>query len=428
MMTVKTTLALGLSLTLGSTLQASESRGYIVKLKNGAALSNKSADVVRPLNVSFGNFVKIEGIGNKALSDLALDSNVEYIEPNFVYHLPKITKGEIIGGDKMVSDSFYDKQWGLKNTGKNSGGWFSSGKAGEDMNAEGAWTITKGSSDLIVAVIDTGVDYTHPDLAANIWVNEAEKNGIAGVDDDGNGYVDDVYGYDFAGKDADPMDGHGHGTHCAGNIGAVHNDSGIAGMMANVKIMSIKFLSDRGSGTTEDAILAVDYATRNGAKIMSNSWGGGEYSEALKEAIQAASDAGIVFVAAAGNESANNDKRATYPANYEVDNVITVGAMEGKGKRSSFSNYGATKVHVFAPGSNIYSTVRGGRYQNMSGTSMATPLVSGGIGLLLSHDPELSVTEVRERVVATAVDNGSLADMAISNGRMDTKRLLNDER
>lgn len=428
MKTVKTTLALGLGLALSTSLTATESRGYIVKLKDGAALSNKSADLVKPLAVSFGNFVKIDGISNKALSDLALDPSVEYIEPNFVYHLPKVEMGEIIDANKMVSDSLYDKQWGLKNTGKNSGGWFSSGKAGEDMNAEGAWTVTKGNSDLVVAVIDTGVDYTHPDLAANMWTNDAEKNGLPGVDDDANGYVDDIYGYDFAGKDADPMDGHGHGTHCAGNIGAVHNDAGIAGMMANVKIMSIKFLSDSGSGTTEDAILAVDYATRNGAKLMSNSWGGGEYSEALKEAIQAASDAGVVFVAAAGNESANNDRRNTYPANYEVDNVITVGAMEGKGKRSSFSNYGATKVHVFAPGSNIYSTVTRGRYQNMSGTSMATPLVSGGIGLLLAHEPDLSVTEVRERVVATAVANGSLNDMAISNGRMDTKRLLLDER
>ncbi len=429
MKTVKTSLILSFALASVASTAMAESRGYIVKLKDGAALSNKSLGEVTPIKVSFGNFVKVEGVSDKAASDLALDPNVEYIEPNYVYGLPKIEYGEVLGGDKAsVRDSYYDKQWGLKNTGRNSGGWFSSGKAGEDMNAENAWDITKGNQELIVAVIDTGVDYTHPDLKGNLWVNTAEQNGQAGVDDDGNGYVDDVYGYDFAGKDGDPMDGHGHGTHCAGNIGAAHNNEGIAGMMANVKIMSIKFLSDRGSGTTEDAILAVDYATRNGAKIMSNSWGGGERSEALKEAIERARDAGIVFVAAAGNESSNNDRRETFPANYDVENVITVGAMEGKGKRSSFSNYGATKVHVFAPGSNIYSTVRSGRYQSMSGTSMATPLVSGAVGLLLSHEPNLSVSEVRERVIATAVNNGELEDMSVSNGRMDTKRLLLDER
>lgn len=429
MKTVKTSLIIGFALATVAQTAMAESRGYIVKLKDGAALSNKSVGVVTKIKVSFGNFVKVEGINNKSVNDIALDPNVEYIEPNYVYGLPKVELGEVLGGDKAsATDSYYDKQWGMKNTGRNSGGWFSSGKAGEDMNAEGAWDITKGDKDLVVAVIDTGVDYTHPDLKANLWVNEAEKNGQPGVDDDGNGYVDDVYGYDFAGKDGDPMDGHGHGTHCAGNIGAAHNGEGVAGMMANVKIMAIKFLSDSGSGTSEDAILAIDYATRNGAKIMSNSWGGGERSEALKEAIERARDAGIVFVAAAGNESSNNDKRDTYPANYDVENVITVGAMEGKGKRSSFSNYGATKVHVFAPGSNIYSTVRGGRYQSMSGTSMATPLVSGAIGLLLSHEPTLTPREVRERVIATSVNNGTLDDMSVSNGRMDTKRLLLDER
>jgi thermitase len=399
---------------------------YIVKLKKGAQaksialFQSKNVKEVNPLKTSFGKFysMQTEGLDQKSLDQLANDPNIEYVEKSQTYSI-----SPVVINKETISDAKYTDQWGLKNDGKNSGGWFSSGKKGEDVNAEGAWAISKGNKAIKIAVIDTGVDYNHQDLKANMWTNELEANGIEGVDDDGNGYIDDIHGYDFSNDDGDPQDGHGHGTHCAGNIGAKHDRSGVRGVMDDVQIVAIKFLSDSGRGESEDAIESVEYAIKAGVNLMSNSWGGGEFSQALKDAIQAANDAGIVFVAASGNERADNDKKETYPANYEVDNVISVGSMDGKGKRSSFSNYGKEKVHVFAPGSNILSTVPGNRYQKMSGTSMATPLASGVIGLLISENPNLTPREVRDRVVATSVDNGELAGLAQS-GRIDAEKLL----
>jgi thermitase len=223
------------------------------------------------------------------------------------------------------------------------------------------------------------------------------------------------------------MDGQGHGTHCAGVIGALHNRSGTRGVMNDVKIIAIKFLSDSGRGETEDAISSIEYAIKVGANVMSNSWGGGAFSQALLDAIVAANDAGIVFVAAAGNSRADNDKRDTYPANYEVDNVISVGSMDGSGKKSSFSNYGKKTVHVFAPGSNILSTMPNNRYAKQSGTSMAAPFVSGAMGLLLSSSPNMTPLEARQQLEATAVRNGSL-DSVTTSGRMDAARLIKNER
>jgi len=262
-------------------------------------------------------------------------------------------------------------------------------------------------------------------LKNNIWVNEAEQNGKAGVDDDNNGYVDDIHGYDFANKDGNPIDDHGHGTHCAGIIGASHNGIGVAGVMSNVKIVALKFLTGSGSGTTEDAILAIDYAIKAGVDVMSNSWGGGDESLALKDAILAANEAGIFFVAAAGNESNNNDTTASFPANYKIDNVISVGSMDGRGKRSSFSNYGANSVHVFAPGSNIYSTFKSNSYKSLSGTSMACPFVSGILGLLKSHDSYLSILEGKERLINNSVSSTDLQS-SVAKGWVDAFKALNN--
>ena len=421
-------LILGMALLSSAALTAAPTQKLIVKLKAGVSpksvslFQQKSVKDVRDLKVSFGSFysIKAEGLNQKSIDALAQDPAIEYVEASQVYTISPLSNKE------TVQDAKFGDQWGFKNTGKNSGGWWSRGKAGEDINAEGVWKLTRGRKEVKIAVIDTGVDYTHKDLAANMWVNELEKNGVEGVDDDGNGYVDDIHGYDFANKDGDPADGHGHGTHCAGNIGALHNRSGIRGVMNNVKLVGIKFLSDSGRGETEDAIQSIDYAIKVGVNLMSNSWGGGEFSQALKDSIQAASDAGIIFVAAAGNSRADNDKKATYPANYEVDNVITVGSHDATGKKSGFSNYGKKTVHIFAPGSNIMSTVPGDRYQSMSGTSMACPIAAGAIGLLIAENPNLTPLEIRERVIATAVDNGSLGQYT-PVGRMDAARLLKNE-
>ena len=421
-------LILGMALLSSAALTAAPTQKLIVKLKAGVSpksvslFQQKSVKDVRDLKVSFGSFysIKAEGLNQKSIDALAQDPAIEYVEASQVYTVSPLSNKE------TVQDAKFGDQWGFKNTGKNSGGWWSRGKAGEDINAEGVWKLTRGRKEVKIAVIDTGVDYTHKDLAANMWVNELEKNGVEGVDDDGNGYVDDIHGYDFANKDGDPADGHGHGTHCAGNIGALHNRSGIRGVMNNVKLVGIKFLSDSGRGETEDAIQSIDYAIKVGVNLMSNSWGGGEFSQALKDSIQAASDAGIIFVAAAGNSRADNDKKATYPANYEVDNVITVGSHDATGKKSGFSNYGKKTVHIFAPGSNIMSTVPGDRYQSMSGTSMACPIAAGAIGLLIAENPNLTPLEIRERVIATAVDNGELGQYT-PIGRMDAARLLKNE-
>jgi subtilisin family serine protease len=421
-------LVLGMALLSSASLFAAPTK-LIVKLKPGVSaksvsfFSQKSVSQVKDLNVSFGSFYSVvaDGMNQKSLDALSNDPNVEYAEYSQTYTVTPIMNKE------TIQDAQYSDQWGLKNTGRNSGGWFNRGKAGEDINAEGVWKLTRGAKEVKIAVIDTGVDYTHKDLAANMWVNEAEKNGQPGVDDDGNGYIDDVHGYDFANDDGDPQDGHGHGTHCAGNIGALHNRNGIRGVMNKVKMVGIKFLSDSGRGETEHAIKSIDYAVKVGVNLMSNSWGGGEFSQALMDSIKAADAAGIVFVAAAGNSRADNDARATYPANYEVDNVITVGSHDGSGKRSSFSNYGKKTVHVFAPGSNILSTVPGDRYRKMSGTSMACPLAAGAIGLLMAEFPNLTPLEIRERVVATGVKNGQI-DNVTAGGRMDAKRLLEDTR
>lgn len=424
-------LILAVTLMLSASAFSADFNGYIVKLKKGSqAFSNTHSLVygeVRPLNFSFGHFVKINPA--QSLTSINIDKlrnhpDVEYVEPNYIYNVNPIPVEEI---ESVVSDGMYKKQWGLKNTGKNSGGWFTRGKAGEDVNAEKAWEITKGDNEIVIAVIDTGIDYNHKDLKNNMWVNEAEKNGTVGVDDDGNGYVDDIYGYDFVNKDGDPMDGNKHGTHCAGVIGASHNSSGIAGVMANVKLMGIKFLSDTGSGETIDAISSIEYAIRNGAHIMSNSWGGGEKSEALKEAIQAASDAGILFVAAAGNSSSDNDSKNSFPANYNVENIITVGSISGTGKKSGFSNYGRTSVHVLAPGANILSTVPNDRYKKLSGTSMAAPHVSGVLGLLLSSEKGIDFREAKERLMKTSVNNKLIKRYSIA-GRVDAYRMLKDIR
>lgn len=413
-----------LSLLVGPAF-AQDYDGHIVKLAEGSKAFQdktfKSLGEVREIPVSFGNFVHLDAeLDQKSLKSLELHPEVEYVEPNYLYSYQPVSVEEV---NKVIEDGKYADQWGLKNTGDNSGGWFWSGKEGEDVNAERAWDITKGSEEIVVAVIDTGIDYNHPDLKNNLHVNEAELNGEEGVDDDGNGFVDDVYGYNFVKKSGDPMDGNGHGTHCAGVIGGVHNSEGIRGVMADVKMFGVKFLSDSGSGSTEDAILSIDYAVKRGADVLSNSWGGGGRSEALKEAIVRANEAGAIFVAAAGNSRADNDSRASYPANYDVDNVISVGAMDGRGKKSSFSNYGKEKVHVFAPGSNILSTVQDGRYKKMSGTSMAAPFVSGIAGLILNQESTLTTGELRQRIVDTAVNNDTLIDYAQS-GRIDAYRAL----
>lgn len=294
-----------------------------------------------------------------------------------------------------------------------------------DMDAPEAWDIGTGDGSVVVGVIDTGVDYQHTDLINNRWVNSGEIGGN-GIDDDGNGYVDDVYGYDFHNRDSNPMDDHVsvyHGTHVAGTIGARgDNGVGVVGVAWNVKIAALKVLASNGSGYTSSIISAIDYATAlktSGVniRVLNASLGGGGYSSAFVAALNRANAAGIVFVAAAGNSNSNNDTAPSYPCSYAVANMICVASISADGSRSSFSNYGAKSVHIGAPGQSIYSTKVGNGYQYLSGTSMATPQVAGVAAMMLMENPALTVAQVRTYILSTGSARSSMVGKTTS-GRM----------
>ncbi len=298
------------------------------------------------------------------------------------------------------------------------------------IDAKDAWGISTGSQSVVVAVIDTGVDYTHSDLAANIWRNSGEIAGN-GVDDDGNGMVDDLYGYDFLNNDGDPMDDNGHGTHVSGTIAAVGNNGiGVVGLNWTTSIMALKFLGSNGQGYISDAIRAVNYATMErtvygvNIRVMNNSWGGGGFSSAMQSAIQAANDAGILFVAAAGNSGSNNDLSPQYPANYAPANVISVAATNQYDQLAYFSCYGATTVDVAAPGMSIYSTLPGNRYGSYSGTSMATPHVAALAALAWAVDPTATVAEVRSAILNGAESVAALSGKVVTGGRINAFNTL----
>jgi subtilisin family serine protease len=295
-----------------------------------------------------------------------------------------------------------------------------------DVDAPEGWDVRTTAGSMVVAVIDTGIRYTHQDLAANMWVNSGE---IAGnqVDDDRNGVVDDVYGLDAYNNDGDPMDDEGHGTHCAGTVGGVGNNGvGITGVAWGVKMMACKFLSNTGSGTDSDAIRCIDYARAKGAKVLSNSWGGGGANSSLLAAIERCRAAGVLFVAAAGNESNNNDRRASYPASFTTDNIISVAATTRTDGLANFSNYGATSVDLGAPGDGIYSTVSGSNsaYATYSGTSMATPHVAGALAMIAAQYPTESYSSLITRLLSGSDKIGSLSGKTKSGGRMNLAKSL----
>ncbi len=339
----------------------------------------------------------------QAVEQLNNTEGVLYAQPNY----------EVYALSTIPNDTLFDDLWGMHNTGQ------SGGTVDADIDAPEAWDITTGSDQIIVAVIDTGIDYTHSDLADNMWINEGEIPGN-GVDDDGNGYVDDVYGYDFRNDDGNPMDDHYHGTHCAGTIGGVgNNNQGVAGVCWDVRLMAIKFLGSGGSGWTDDAIASVEYSILMGANLSSNSWGGGSYSQALKDAIDAAGAAGMLFVAAAGNDGTNNDTYPHYPSSFDCESLIAVLSTDKYDDRSSFSNYGPTSVDLGAPGSSILSCEPGNQYQYLSGTSMATPHVAGACALIWSMNPMMSNSEAKDIILSTVDQISSLNGKCVSNGRLN---------
>jgi len=337
-----------------------------------------------------------------AVEALRHNPNVQYAEPNYVVNL-----------DLVPNDPRLNELWGMINTGQ------TGGTPDADIDADMAWTVSTGSSNVVVGVIDTGVDYNHPELAANIWTNPGEIPGN-GIDDDNNGYVDDVHGYDFYNHDGDPIDDHYHGTHVSGTIGAVgDNNIGVVGVNWHVKIMGLKFLSSGGSGSTAGAIEAVDYSVMMGVDMTSNSWGGGGFSQALYDSIQAAGVANMAFVAASGNNGANTDTSPHYPSAYDLSNIISVAATDHNDLKASFSNYGATTVDLGAPGVDILSTEPGNSYGLLSGTSMATPHVSGVCALIRSVSPGIPVAQLKSVLLAATDPIPSMNGITVSGGRLN---------
>jgi subtilisin family serine protease len=339
-----------------------------------------------------------------------------YLEPN-----------RMLTGGSIPNDEKFEQTWGLHNTGQ---AYYGFSKPDADIDAPEAWDITTGSGDVVVGVIDTGVDYTHPDLAANMWHNPGEVPGD-GIDNDNNGYVDDVYGIDACNHDSDPMDDQGHGTHCSGTIGAVgDNGIGVAGVNWHVKIMALKFLSAEGSGDTADAIECLNYAVmmrQRGVNIplTSNSWGGDEEEQAMKDAIDASGRAGMMFVVAAGNDGADNDGDwKHYPAAYDCANIVTVAATDCFDEMPYWSNYGLTSVDLGAPGDGILSTVPNGEYDTYSGTSMATPHVAGAAALAWSLKPTATWQEVKAALLAGTDPLNSLQGKVLTGGRLNVFNTL----
>ncbi len=338
----------------------------------------------------------------QAIERMARNPNVTYAEPNYLLTL-----------DIIPNDPRLDELWGMINTGQ------TGGTPDADIDADMAWGVSTGSSSVLVAVIDTGVDYNHPELAANIWTNPGEIPGN-GVDDDGNGYVDDVHGYDFYNDDGDPMDDHGHGTHCSGTIGAIgDNGIGVAGVNWTVKIMALKFIGAGGSGPTSAAAEAVDYAVMMGADLTSNSYGGGAYLQTFYDAIQGAGVANQAFVAAAGNDGLNTDVTPHYPSTYDLANIIAVAATDHNDARASFSNYGLTTVDLGAPGVDILSTLPGNSYGLGSGTSMATPHVSGVCALIRAVSPAIPVAQMKTVLLNATDPVASMQGRTVSGGRLN---------
>lgn len=375
---------------------------YIVKKDPGVEFQalqlgamGEGINVVSTLPLIGAQVVQLEeGPDVQSLSALAEDiPGVLYIEP--VYEL-RI--------DVEPNDPRYGEQWGFP-----------------QIKAPPAWDTRTDSSEFVVAIIDTGVDYRHPDLAANMWQNPGETPGN-GLDDDNNGVVDDVFGANFVPSNTtgDPADDHGHGTHVGGTVGAVsENNLGVAGTGWSASLMALKFLNENGSGSTAGAIRAIEYAIRMEADVMNNSWGGGGKSQALAEAIEAANDAGILFVAAAGNSNTDNDSQPHYPSSYDVPNVLAVMATDQNDNRAGFSSFGATSVDVGAPGTSILSTIPGGDYRAFNGTSMATPHVSGAAALVWAQNPSLNHLEVKDRLMQTADVVPGLSGTSVTGARIN---------
>jgi subtilisin family serine protease len=353
------------------------------------------------------------------LSYLRTVDGVDTVEPNWIVH-----------ADATPADTKFTKLWALHNTGQAVNGG-RAGTVGADIRATSAWDLSTGSRANVVAIIDTGVDYTHPDLISNIWSAPASFTvTIGGV---AIHCAAGTHGFNAIARTCDPRDDNNHGTHVAGTIGAYGNNNlGVTGVNWKASIMALKFLDASGTGTTADAVAAVNFAIQTKAafsatsganiRVLSNSWSGGGFSQTLLDTIKKAATKDMLFVAAAGNDDASLDDAPVYPASYDASNVITVAATDNTDHLASFSNFGSA-VDLAAPGVDILSTGIGGSYLYMSGTSMATPQVSGAAALVLSKCA-LSTSSLRSTLLSEVDVLGSLTGWVHGNGRLNVYRAL----
>ena len=397
-------------------------------------IAEKNNDRIEDEIEQVKGLVAIDDLDNASAETVAaqyarMSGLVKYAEPNYEIKLDDPTG--FLASDALLreseptavmpNDPKFNEQWALNNSGQNGG------KANADVAALKAWLKTQGSSDVVVAVLDSGVDYKHTDLVANMWFR---PDSVPQYRDDELGTFNDAHGFNAADNFSDPMDENGHGTHCSGIIGAEgDNDEGIAGINWKVKIMPLKFMGRGGFGTTKDAIEAINYAIdrkRNGVnvRVINASWGSTLYSKALEDAIRAAGEEGILFVAAAGNNGTSNDRSPHYPSNYNLPNLISVAALDRNDNLASFSNFGVKTVHIAAPGRDILSTWLGDDYREASGTSMATPYVAGVAALVLASEPNLSVEKLRERILKSVDKLDTVDGKVESGGRINAAKAL----
>lgn len=384
----------------------------LVKLRPGRELdlaAEYSAEVLERFDLEDAQVVLLD-LGQGAdlahtMERMVLDSRIEYAEPNHLYAL-----------DDVAPDDLDPGLWGLHNTGQDGG------TPGADISAPEAWATTTGTPRWgpLIAVIDTGADWRHPDLAANIWTNPNER--ANGEDDDGNGVIDDLRGYNALSNDGFAQDGHGHGTHVSGTIAAEgNNGQGVVGVNWRAEVMPVKIFSDGGRTDAASILRGVLYANTMGARITSNSWGGGAANQALKDAFGFSK---ALHVAAAGNDGIDTDARPHYPSSYDLPNMVAVAATDRNDNLARFSNYGAQSVDLAAPGVDILSTLPGGNYGSYSGTSMATPHVSGAAALIVSAFPEIDNQELKTRLTWSTDPLPNLAGKVQSAGRLNVARAL----